>query len=81
MGPLLPPWLKRPGNMGGRSLRWRSRGRSFCWGGENGLRSRTRDENALKDEQIKKLNQKIADLVLDNDILWEALKPDPKPEE
>ena len=57
---------------------WREK---FLLGGENGLRSRTRDENALKDEQIKKLNQKIADLVLDNDILWEALKPDPKPEE
>ncbi len=32
---------------------------------------------ALKDEQIKKLKQKIGDLVLDNDILREALKPYP----
>ena len=48
--------------------------------GENALRNRPKDEKALKDEQIKKLNQKIDDLVLDKDILWEALKPDPKPE-
>ena len=31
----------------------------------------------MKDEQIKKLKQKIGDLVLDNDILREALKPYP----
>ena len=46
-------------------------------GAENALRSRPRDEEALKDEQIKKLKQKIGDLVLDNDILREALKPYP----
>ena len=49
----------------------------FLLGAENALRSRPRDEEAIKDEQIKKLKQKIGDLVLDNDILREALKPYP----
>ena len=31
----------------------------------------------MKEEQIKKLKQKIGDLVLDNDMLREALKPYP----
>ena len=53
---------------------WREK---FHLGAENALRSRPRDEEALKDEQIKKLKQKIGDLVLDNDILREALKPYP----
>lgn len=53
---------------------WREK---FLLGAENALRSRPRDEEALKDEQIKKLKQKIGDLVLDNDILREALKPSP----
>jgi transposase-like protein len=53
---------------------WRDR---FLLGAENALRSRPKDEAALKDEQIKKLKQKIGDLVLDNDILREALKPYP----
>ncbi|UVT18584.1 MAG: hypothetical protein H8K03_12185 [Nitrospira sp.] len=46
-------------------------------GAENALRTRPKDEDAVKDEQIKKLKQKIGDLVLDNDILREALKPYP----
>ncbi len=53
---------------------WRDR---FLLGAENALRSRPKDEEALKDEQIKKLKQKIGDLVLDKDILREALKPYP----
>ncbi len=53
---------------------WRQK---FLLGAENALRSRPRDEEAVKDEQIKKLKQKIGDLVLDNDILREALKPHP----
>lgn len=51
---------------------WREK---FLLGAENALRSRPRDEEALKEEQIKKLKQKIGDLVLDNDILREALNP------
>jgi hypothetical protein len=46
-------------------------------GAENALRSRPKDEEALKEEQIKKLKQKIGELVLDNDILREALRPYP----
>ena len=53
---------------------WREK---FLLGAENALRGRPRDEEALKDEQIKKLKQKIGDLVIDNDILREALKPYP----
>ena len=43
-------------------------------GGENALRTRPKDEEAIKDEQLK---QKVGDLPLDNDILREALKPLP----
>jgi transposase-like protein len=53
---------------------WREK---FLLGAENALRSRPKDEEAVKEEQIKKLKQKIGDLVLDNDILREALKPYP----
>ena len=53
---------------------WREK---FLVGAENALRSRPKDEEALKNEQIKKLKQKIGDLVLDNDILREALKSYP----
>ncbi|MCE7979298.1 MAG: DUF1153 domain-containing protein, partial [Nitrospira sp. NTP1] len=38
---------------------WREK---FLLGAENALRSRPRDEDAVKDEQIKKLKQKIGDL-------------------
>ena len=51
---------------------WRE---SFLLGAENALRSRPRDEEAIKDEQIKKLKQKIGDLILGKDILRETLKP------
>jgi transposase-like protein len=53
---------------------WRER---FLLGAENALRSRPKDEEALKEEQIKKLKQKIGDLVLETDVLREALKPYP----
>ena len=53
---------------------WREK---FLVGAENALRTRPKDEDAVKAEQIKKLKQKIGDLVLDNDILREALKPYP----
>lgn len=42
---------------------------------ENAFRSRPRDEEAMKDEQTKKVKQKIGDLVLGSDMLREALKP------
>ena len=53
---------------------WRDR---FLLGAENALRTRPKDEDALKDEEIKKLKQKIGELVIDNDVLREALKPYP----
>ena len=51
---------------------WRDR---FVLGAENALRARPKDDEALKDEQIKKLKQKIGELVIDIDILKEAQKP------
>ncbi len=50
---------------------------AFLGGAENALRSRPREEEALKDEQIKTLKQKIGELVIDNDILKEAMKTHP----
>jgi transposase-like protein len=41
---------------------WRDR---FLLGAENALRSRPRNEEALKDEQIKQLRQKVGELVVD----------------
>jgi transposase-like protein len=55
---------------------WRER---FLLGAENALRARPKDEEALKDEHIKKLKQKIGELVLDLDILKEATKDRPLP--
>lgn len=42
---------------------------------ENQPRSRPRDDEALEDEDIERLNEKIGELVLDSDILREAAKP------
>ncbi|MCL4748501.1 MAG: transposase [Burkholderiaceae bacterium] len=49
----------------------------FLMGAENALRSRPRDEEAFKDEQIKKLQRKVGELVLDMDIMKEAMKGHP----
>ena len=49
----------------------------FLAAAENALRSRPKDDEALKDEQIKKLWQKVGQLVLDMDILKEATKGHP----
>ena len=54
---------------------WKER---YLLGAENALRARPKDEEALKEEQIKKLKQKIGDLVMDNDILREAVKRHPQ---
>jgi transposase-like protein len=48
---------------------WRDR---FILGAENALRSRPKNEEALQEEQIKRLKQKVGELVLDLDILKEA---------
>ena len=49
----------------------------FLLGAEDALRSRPRDEEALRQEQIKRLKQKVGELVLDIDILKEAMKGHP----
>jgi transposase-like protein len=53
---------------------WRDR---FLLGAENALRSRPKDDEALKDEEIKKLKQKVGELVLDLDVAKEGLKQHP----
>jgi transposase-like protein len=53
---------------------WKKR---FLLAAENALRARPKDEEALREEQIKKLKQKIGDLVMDIDILEEAAKRHP----
>jgi transposase-like protein len=50
---------------------WKDR---FLLAAENALRSRPKDEEALKDEQIKKLERKVGQLVMDMEILQEASK-------
>jgi transposase-like protein len=51
---------------------WKER---FLLAAENALRSRPKDEEALKDERIKKLERKIGEMVLDMDILREGVRP------
>jgi transposase-like protein len=53
---------------------WRER---FLSGAENALRSRPADEEAQKDREIKRLKQKVGELVMDMDILKEATKGHP----
>ena len=53
---------------------WKER---FFLGTENALRAKPKDDEALREEQIKKLKQKIGDLVTDIDILREAAKRHP----
>ena len=42
---------------------------AFLSGAENALRSRPRDEEAMKEAQIKKLKQKVGELVMERDVL------------
>ena len=48
---------------------WQER---FLLAAENALRSRPRDDEALKDEEIKRLKQKVGELVIDLDIVKTA---------
>ena len=50
---------------------------AFLSGAENALRSRPRDEEAMKEAQIKKLKQKVGELVMERDVLTEAMKTHP----
>jgi transposase-like protein len=55
---------------------WKER---FLAGAENALRSRPLDEEEIKDREIKRLKQKIGDLVMDIDIPKEAQRGRPTP--
>lgn len=50
---------------------WRD---AFLVGAENALRTRPRDEEALKDAEIQRLQRKIGELVMEKDILTAAMK-------
>ena len=51
---------------------WKER---FLLGAENALRSRPKDEEALKDEEIKKLQRKLGEMVLDalSGLTWQRV--------
>ncbi len=49
----------------------------FLIGAENALRTKPKEEAALQQEQVKKLERKIGQLVMTIDILNEAAKRDP----
>ena len=53
---------------------WRER---FLTSAENALRSKPQDDEALKEAEIKRLKQKVGELVMDIDILKEAAKGHP----
>ncbi len=53
---------------------WKER---FLTGAENALRSKPLDAEALKEQEIKRLKQKVGELVMDLDILKEATKANP----
>lgn len=55
------------------SEQWKNR---FLTSAENTLRSKL-DEEALKEQEIKRLNQQVGELVLDLDMLKEATKANP----
>jgi transposase-like protein len=50
---------------------WRGK---FLTAAENALKTRPKDEEGLKDRQIRKLERKVGQLVMDLDIAKEALK-------
>ena len=49
----------------------------FLTAAENALRTRPKDEEGLKDKRIRQLERKIGEMVLDMDIMQEALKMHP----
>jgi transposase-like protein len=53
---------------------WKER---FLSGAENALRSRPLDDEALKEQEITRLQRKLGELVMDIDILKEAAKGNP----
>src|ERR687894_2328169 len=53
---------------------WRDR---FLAGAENALRSRPLDEEAQQERDTKRLKQKVGELVMELDIMKEAMKGHP----
>ncbi len=53
---------------------WRER---FLAGAENALRSRPADEDGQKEREIKRIKQKVGELVMDLDIMKEATNGHP----
>jgi hypothetical protein len=53
---------------------------TFLLAAENALRFRPKDEEALHQERVKKLERKVGQLVMELDIAREALKLHPFPE-
>ena len=49
----------------------------FLAGAENALRSRPRDEEGQKEAEVKRLRQKVGELVMDLDIYKEAMRGHP----
>lgn len=47
----------------------------FLTAGENALRARPKDEDSFKDERIRQLERKVGQLVLEQDIMREAIRP------
>ncbi len=53
---------------------WRER---FLTGAENALRSRPLGEEAQKEQELKRLKQKVGELVMELDVVKEAMKGHP----
>ncbi len=53
---------------------WRER---FLAGAENALRSRPLGEEAQKEQELKRLKQKVGELVMELDVIKEAVKGHP----
>jgi transposase-like protein len=70
----VPDTARRHGLTVAEIEQWKER---FLMGAENALRSKPLDDEALKDHKIKRLKQKVCELVMDLDILQEAVKGHP----
>jgi transposase-like protein len=53
---------------------WRER---FLLGAENALRTRPKEEDALREEEVNRLKRKVGELTMDLDVLREAVRQRP----
>jgi transposase-like protein len=53
---------------------WRER---FLLGAENALRTRPKEEDALREEEVNRLKRKVGELTMDLDVLREAARQRP----